>query len=32
MDCEDGLDADLKKQGYVLTCVAQAQGDVRLDA
>jgi ferredoxin-NADP reductase/mono/diheme cytochrome c family protein len=32
MDCEDGLDADLKAQGYVLTCVARAQGDVRLDA
>lgn len=32
MVCEDGLDADLKAQGYVLTCVARAQGDVRLDA
>jgi ferredoxin-NADP reductase/mono/diheme cytochrome c family protein len=32
MDCEDGLDADLKAQGYVLTCVARARGDVRLDA
>ncbi len=32
MDSEDGLDADLKAQGYVLTCVARAQGDVRLDA
>jgi ferredoxin len=32
MDCEDGLDPALKAQGYVLTCVARAQGDVRLDA
>jgi ferredoxin-NADP reductase len=32
MDSENGLDADLKAQGYVLTCVARAQGDVRLDA
>jgi ferredoxin-NADP reductase len=32
MDSQDGLDADLKAQGYVLTCVARAQGDVRLDA
>jgi glycine betaine catabolism B len=26
MDCEDGLDPTLKAQGYVLTCVARAQG------
>ena len=26
MDCEDGLDPALKAQGYVLTCVARAQG------
>jgi ferredoxin-NADP reductase len=32
MDCEDGLDPALKAQGYVLTCVARAQGDVRLEA
>jgi ferredoxin-NADP reductase len=32
MDAEDGLDAGLKAQGYVLVCVARAQGDVRLDA
>jgi ferredoxin len=32
MDREDGLDPALKAQGYVLACVARAQGDVRLDA
>jgi ferredoxin-NADP reductase/mono/diheme cytochrome c family protein len=32
MDCEEGLDGALKAQGYVLTCVARAQGNVRLDA
>ncbi len=32
MDCEDGLDPALKAQGYVLPCVAHADGDVRLDA
>jgi ferredoxin-NADP reductase len=32
MDNEDGLDPGLKAQGYVLTCVARAKGDVRLDA
>jgi ferredoxin-NADP reductase len=32
MDREDGLDPDLKAQGYVLTCVARAKGNVRLDA
>ena len=32
MDHEDGLDPALKAQGYVLTCVARATGEVRLDA
>ena len=32
MDHEDGLDPALKAKGYVLTCVARAKGDVRLDA
>jgi ferredoxin-NADP reductase len=32
MDVEDGLDAELRRCGYVLTCVGRAQGDVRLDA
>jgi ferredoxin-NADP reductase len=32
MDQEDGLDPALKAQGYVLTCVARAKGNVRLDA
>jgi ferredoxin-NADP reductase len=32
MDCEDGLDPASKAEGYVLTCVARARGDVRLDA
>ena len=31
MDHEDGLDPALKAQGYVLTCVARAIGEVRLD-
>ncbi len=31
MDREDGLDPALKAQGYVLTCVGRAQGNVRLD-
>jgi ferredoxin-NADP reductase len=31
MDYEDGLDPALKAQGYVLTCVARAKGEVRLD-
>jgi len=31
MDHEDGLDPALKAQGYVLTCVARATGEVRLD-
>jgi ferredoxin-NADP reductase len=32
MDAEDGLDPELRLQGYVLTCVGRAQGDVTLDA
>jgi ferredoxin-NADP reductase len=32
MDREDGLDPALKAQGYVLACVARAEGNVRLDA
>jgi ferredoxin len=32
MDAEDGLDLELRRQGYILTCVGRAQGDVRLDA
>jgi ferredoxin-NADP reductase len=32
MDCEDGLDPALKARGYVLTCVARGQGNVRLEA
>ena len=32
MDREEGLDPVLKAQGYVLTCVARAHGDVRMDA
>jgi len=32
MDCEDGLDPALKTQGYVLACVARAQGNVSVDA
>src|SRR5262249_31931031 len=32
MDSEDGLDPELRRQGFVLTCVGRAHGDVRLDA
>jgi glycine betaine catabolism B len=32
MDCEDGLDPALKLQGYVLACVARAQGSISIDA
>ena len=32
MDAEDGLDPGLKAQGYILPCVARADGDVQLDA
>jgi hypothetical protein len=32
MDVEDGLDPEQKSQGYVLTCVGRAIGDVTLDA
>ena len=32
MDREDGLDPALKAQGYVLTCVGRARGNVSLDA
>jgi ferredoxin-NADP reductase len=32
MDAEDGLDPELRRQGYILTCVGRAQGDVTLDA
>jgi ferredoxin len=32
MDCEDGLQPALKDQGYVLACVARADGNIRLDA
>jgi ferredoxin len=32
MDVEDGLDAGLRAQGFILTCVGHARGDVRLDA
>jgi ferredoxin-NADP reductase len=32
MDTEDGLDPDSRAQGFVLTCVGHADGDVRLDA
>jgi len=32
MDCEDGLSAELRGQGYVLTCVGHSQGDVKIDA
>ena len=31
MDVEQGLPHDLKKQGYVLTCVGHANGPVKLD-
>ncbi|MCU1336732.1 MAG: Ferredoxin-NADP reductase [Bryobacterales bacterium] len=32
MDTEDGLDPDSRAQGFVLTCVGHADGDVKLDA
>jgi ferredoxin-NADP reductase len=32
MDAEEGLDADSKAQGFVLTCVGHARGLVKLDA
>jgi ferredoxin-NADP reductase len=32
MTCENGLDAESKARGYVLTCVGHAAGNVRLDA
>jgi len=32
MDAEDGLDSELRRDGYILTCVGRAHGDVRLDA
>lgn len=32
MECEDGLQPELKAQGYILSCVARPDGDVRLDA
>jgi ferredoxin-NADP reductase len=32
MDAEDGLDPELRRQGFVLTCVGRALGDVTLDA
>ncbi|HYL97921.1 MAG TPA: photosystem P840 reaction-center cytochrome c-551, partial [Blastocatellia bacterium] len=32
MDCEDGLDSELRGRRYVLTCVGHALGDVELDA
>lgn len=32
MDTEDGLDPELKQEGYVLTCVGYAKGKVKLDA
>ena len=31
MDAEEGLDADSRAQGFVLTCVARAHGAVKLD-
>ena len=32
MDAEEGLDPELRRDGYILTCVGRAHGDVRLDA
>jgi ferredoxin-NADP reductase len=32
MDTQEGLDADSKAQGFVLTCVGHADGAVKLDA
>jgi ferredoxin-NADP reductase/cytochrome c2 len=31
MATQDGLDPQLKAAGYILTCVSQAQGDIKLD-
>jgi hypothetical protein len=31
MDTQEGLDPDWKAQGFVLTCVGHADGDVKLD-
>jgi hypothetical protein len=31
MDAEEGLDADSRAQGFVLTCVGRALGAVKLD-
>jgi ring-1,2-phenylacetyl-CoA epoxidase subunit PaaE len=32
MDAENGLDAESRAQGFVLTCVGHAQGAVKVDA
>jgi ferredoxin len=32
MDAEEGLDAESKAQGFVLTCVGHAESAVKLDA
>lgn len=32
MEVEDGLDPELKEEGYILTCVGHAKGKVKLDA
>jgi ferredoxin-NADP reductase/mono/diheme cytochrome c family protein len=32
MDAEVGLDSDSRAQGFVLTCVGRADGDIKLDA
>jgi hypothetical protein len=32
MTAEQGLDPESKARGFVLTCVAHANGNVRLDA
>ena len=32
MSCENGLDAESKSRGFVLTCVGRAAGNVKLDA
>jgi ferredoxin-NADP reductase len=32
MDAEEGLDPDSRAQGFVLTCVGRAEGDLKLDA
>jgi len=31
MDAAEGINADSRAQGFVLTCVGHADGDVRLD-